>query len=158
MRKLWPPAVLTAALLLAAGCSSSGTSAPPGGGTSVAPRSTAPAVTTPVAPTHSTSTKPLSPANAEIAAAIGHAEHSGKRVLIDFGAGWCVDCRVLDTIFERPAVAPTVKKNYVVVPVNVHNFNFNMDISRKRALAVAKALSGAGFPAATRRRRTARRA
>ena len=73
----------------------------------------------------------MSPANAQIAAAIGRAKHSGKRVLIDFGAGWCVDCRVLDTIFERHAVAPTVHKNYVVVHVNVHNFNFNMDISRK---------------------------
>jgi len=130
-QRFWLPAALMTALL-AAGCSSSGTtapSAPAGGGsgrTMTAPHTTAPASP----PLSSASTKPPSAARAAIDAAITHAKRGGKRVLIDFGAGWCVDCKVLDTLFERRAVAPTLRKNFVVVHVNVHNFNYNMDISK----------------------------
>jgi protein disulfide-isomerase len=124
---------LIAAFLLAAGCSSSGTSAPPAargsGGRTITPPHTTVPVSLPPSPTRTVPAKPTG-AQADITTAIHRAKASGRRVLIDFGAGWCVDCRVLDTIMERPAVAPTVKKNFVIVHVNVHNFNFNMDISR----------------------------
>lgn len=128
------PAVVLAALLLAAGCSSSGTNAPPGGrSTAVAPTAqpvTTPATTPPATPNHTKPSGPGSPAaHARIAAAITQAESSGKRVLIDFGAGWCVDCRALDKLFENHRVAPKLEEGFVVAHVNVHNFNFNMDIS-----------------------------
>lgn len=131
-QRSWLPAALMSALL-AAGCSSSGTnepSAPAGGGsgrTMTAPHTTVPVSSPPLS---SASTKPPSAARAEIDAAVMHAKRAGKRVLVDFGAGWCVDCKVLDTLFERRAVAPTLRKNFVVVHVNVHNFNYNMDISK----------------------------
>ena len=46
---------------------------------------------------------PSDPAK-DIAAALTAAATEHKRVLIDFGADWCPDCRVLGALFEDPQV------------------------------------------------------
>jgi thiol:disulfide interchange protein len=58
------------------------------------------------------------------------ARASGKRVLIDFGADWCPDCRVLDQLYTSPSVAPILARDYVLVHIDVGHFDKNMDLSR----------------------------
>ncbi|GAA08821.1 putative thioredoxin protein [Acetobacter tropicalis NBRC 101654] len=68
--------------------------------------------------------------------AFAEARKTGRKVLIDFGANWCPDCRVLAGVLDHPAVAPWVQENFVVVPVNVDHFNKNMDIARKYGVTI----------------------
>ena len=43
-----------------------------------------------------------------------------KRVILDFGADWCVDCHVLENAFKNnPEIRPLVDRNFVVVHVNI---------------------------------------
>jgi thiol:disulfide interchange protein len=54
------------------------------------------------------------------------AEH--KRVLIDLGANWCADCRVLAGILDLGEVRHFVDTYFVVVNVDVGHFDRNLDI------------------------------
>ena len=84
---------------------------------------------------------PSDPA-ADIAAAIAAAKADGKHVLIDFGADWCPDCRVLGALFEDAAVAPIVASNFHVVHVDVGRRDKNAEI-----VAKYRATSDAWIPA-----------
>jgi protein disulfide-isomerase len=68
-------------------------------------------------------------ARADIAAAVAASKVDGKLVIIDFGANWCPDCRVLDKLYHDPTVSPTLAARFRVVPVDVGQFDKNMDIS-----------------------------
>ncbi|GEL50528.1 thioredoxin family protein [Acetobacter tropicalis] len=68
--------------------------------------------------------------------AFAAARKTNRKVLIDFGANWCPDCRVLAGVLSHPAIAPWVQENFVVVSVNVDHFNKNMDIARKYGVTV----------------------
>ena len=65
----------------------------------------------------------------EIAAALEASRAAGKLVLLDFGANWCLDCVVLEALFEDPEVAPYLAAHFIVVRVDVGQFNRNLDIS-----------------------------
>jgi len=67
-------------------------------------------------------------AKAQIDAALAQAKISGKQVLIDMGANWCPDCRVLAGVMAIPKVKGFVAENYEVVYVDVGRFNKNMDL------------------------------
>lgn len=67
-------------------------------------------------------------AHAQVDAAFAEAKRTGKNVLIDFGANWCPDCRLLSSVFEMPQVKPWKDSNFATVLVNVDRFNVNMDI------------------------------
>jgi thiol:disulfide interchange protein len=57
----------------------------------------------------------------QIADALVIAKRDGKNVLLQFGANWCGWCRKLHTLFEtNPEIAETLKKNYVVVLIDVN--------------------------------------
>lgn len=71
---------------------------------------------------------PASGARDEISHALAEAGKTHKRVLIIFGADWCYDCHVLDRALERPDIAPTLKKNYEVVHVDVGEGDKNQDL------------------------------
>ena len=73
---------------------------------------------------------PSDPA-ADIAAAIAAAGKDGRYVLIDFGADWCPDCRVLGALLDSPTVAPFVDANFHVVHVDVGRRDKNADIVAK---------------------------
>lgn len=62
---------------------------------------------------------PSSDAKKDIDAAIQAASKDGKHVLLDFGADWCPDCRVLGALFDDPAVAPFLAANFDVVHIDV---------------------------------------
>jgi protein disulfide-isomerase len=81
-------------------------------------------------------------ARSDITAALAASQADGKLVIIDFGANWCPDCRVLDKLYHDPTVSPTLEAKFRVVPVDVGEFDTNMDVSADYA-NVAKA----GIPA-----------
>src|SRR5215831_19087550 len=64
---------------------------------------------------------PSNPAR-DIADALSQAKHGHKYVLLDFGADWCVDCRVLETALREPAIQPFMRLHYVVVHIDVGEF------------------------------------
>ncbi len=63
--------------------------------------------------------------------ALAAARADGKLVFVDFGADWCLDCVVLDRLFQDSAVAPVLRAHYHVVKVDVGRFDRNLDISRR---------------------------
>jgi thiol:disulfide interchange protein len=59
--------------------------------------------------------------SAQIAAAVSQAQAQHKRVLVDFGANWCIWCRRLHSTFESdPSVAAALDRGFVVVMVDVN--------------------------------------
>ncbi|KTT67787.1 thioredoxin family protein [Sphingomonas sanguinis] len=67
-------------------------------------------------------------AKAAITAARARAVKAHKRVLIDLGGNWCLDCRLLAGVMETPQMRPFVAKHFEVVTVDVGRFDQNMDI------------------------------
>jgi thioredoxin 1 len=67
----------------------------------------------------------------DINAALAAALKDGKHVLLDFGADWCPDCRVLGALFEDPAVAPFAAANFHVVHIDVGRRDKNADVVAK---------------------------
>jgi thioredoxin 1 len=90
----------------------------------------------------STSFYPASDATHDIDAAFDAAAKDGKHVLLDFGADWCPDCRVLGTLFEDATVAPFVASNFHVVRIDVGRRDKNGDLATKY-----RATSGDWIPA-----------
>jgi thiol-disulfide isomerase/thioredoxin len=68
-------------------------------------------------------------AHRSLAAAIAAAKLSGKRVLVDFGANWCPDCRALGGIMDLDRVQAYVRAHYEVAIIDVGLFNKNLDIA-----------------------------
>jgi thiol:disulfide interchange protein len=68
-------------------------------------------------------------ARADINAALALAAREHREVLIDFGANWCPDCRALDVMFRSTQVEPLLRKDYVVVAVDVGRFNHNLNLA-----------------------------
>ncbi|GFE93318.1 thioredoxin family protein [Acetobacter persici] len=75
-------------------------------------------------------------AHAAVDAAFAQARKTGRKVLIDFGANWCPDCRVLAGVLTHPAVSPWVEQTFEVVSVNVDHFNQNMDLAKKFGITI----------------------
>lgn len=73
---------------------------------------------------------PSDPAK-DIAAALAAAKSDHKNVLIDFGADWCPDCRVLGALFEDAQVAPFVEENFHVIHVDVGRRDKNAEVVAK---------------------------
>jgi thiol:disulfide interchange protein len=59
---------------------------------------------------------------AQIAAALRTATGDHKRVILVLGANWCIWCRRLHAAFENdPAVSRALKKDFVLVDIDVNN-------------------------------------
>ena len=59
--------------------------------------------------------------SAQIASALARASAEHKRVIVDFGANWCIWCRRLHATFEGdPGVAGALRRGFVVVMVDVN--------------------------------------
>lgn len=55
------------------------------------------------------------PASAVVAGAVTTAKSSGRHVLIEFGASWCVWCRNFQAFVQSPDAGPVIAANFVVV-------------------------------------------
>jgi len=144
-RALGPLAAAAVCLAALAGCGSSNGSAASGDARAadrapVASSSgtpSAPAGTAPAAGEYDAARN----AAADIAAAKAASAEDGRPVLIDFGANWCPDCRVLGVTFTRPATAALVAR-YHLVRVDVGQFDHNLQV-----VARYVDLSTSGIPA-----------
>lgn len=67
----------------------------------------------------------------EINRALVTAIKQHKRILLDFGGNWCLDCHVLDNAFHQPRIAPLLNDNFVLVHVDVGRYDKNLDLAKK---------------------------
>ena len=72
-------------------------------------------------------------AKSQVDAALKRARKSRKPLLIDFGANWCADCRVLAGVLELPEMKPWIARHFELVQVDVGEFDRNLDIPRRFA-------------------------
>jgi thioredoxin 1 len=77
-------------------------------------------------------------ASKEIQAARLSAQKQNKRVLLVFGANWCIDCHILDRAFHQPRVAPLLEGNFVVVHVDVGQYDKNLSLARQYHVDLGK--------------------
>lgn len=70
-------------------------------------------------------------AGKDVDAALARAKQSGKPLLIDFGANWCVDCRVLAGVLELPEMRSWVAQHFELVQVDIGEFDRNLDLPRR---------------------------
>ncbi len=75
-------------------------------------------------------------AHAQIDRQFEAAKRSGRDVLIDFGANWCPDCRMLNGVLQMPEVKPWASSHFETVMVNVDRFNVNMDIPARYGVKI----------------------
>jgi len=80
----------------------------------------------------------LGDADEDLAAAMTRARSDGKRVLIELGADWCVDCIVLANVMRIPTLASFVADHYDVVLVDVGRFNRNTAIAERYGIALRR--------------------
>jgi len=74
---------------------------------------------------------PAGDAAKDVESALASARKDGKRVLLDFGADWCPDCRVLGRLFDDPGVAALADRNFHVVRIDVGRRDKNGDLATK---------------------------
>ncbi|MDF7777070.1 thioredoxin family protein [Sphingomonas sp. AOB5] len=79
-------------------------------------------------------------ARRDIAAATARAKKRKKPLLLDFGANWCVDCRVLAGVFELPEMKAWIARNFELVQIDVGQFDRNLDIPKRYGLAQLEAV------------------
>jgi thiol-disulfide isomerase/thioredoxin len=85
---------------------------------------------------------PVGDARVDIDAGVAAAKRDGKHVLLDFGADWCPDCRVLDVVMKDPIAKPFVDANFHIVRIDVGRRDRNGDLVEQY-----KATSGEWIPA-----------
>jgi hypothetical protein len=64
-------------------------------------------------------------APAVVAKAKAQARREHKRLLIDLGGNWCLDCRVLAGIMALPEMQPFLNSHFVIVKVDIGRFDKN---------------------------------
>ncbi|GAA2667973.1 thioredoxin family protein [Actinoplanes palleronii] len=64
-------------------------------------------------------------------------------MLIDFGADWCLDCRVLTELTQDPAVSAQLAEGFEVVSVDVGEFDRNLEVAQDLGVD----LNTSGIPA-----------
>jgi len=68
---------------------------------------------------------------AAIATALAQSRADHKLVLLDFGADWCVDCWILERLYQQPEVAPYLAQHFRVVHIDVGQFDHNLPTVNK---------------------------
>ncbi|GBQ14735.1 protein disulfide isomerase [Komagataeibacter rhaeticus DSM 16663] len=90
---------------------------------------------------------PADGARQSVDTAFRQARQTGQKVLLDFGANWCPDCRILAGVLAQPAIAAWVSQTFIVVTINVDRaagtttegarFNTNADIARDYGVTIS---------------------
>ena len=83
-----------------------------------------------------------SSAQADLDAALKQAADAHKRVLVEFGANWCSDCRVLDEHFHKPENAALLSSHFVLVHINVgnHGIDRNKELAQRFGIPLANGI------------------
>ncbi len=66
--------------------------------------------------------------NAALEAAKQSARENDRRVLLDFGADWCPDCREVLRLAHEPAVAELLASDYETVVIDVGRFDVHTEL------------------------------
>lgn len=74
-----------------------------------------------------------------LAHALVQANAQHKSVLLVFGANWCPDCRILDTILHS-SDASALTDQYVLVKLSVGSFDRNLDIAKRFDVPLSKGI------------------
>ena len=81
-------------------------------------------------------------APAKVKAADGH-----KAIFLHFGASWCIWCKRLDALLDRPDIKPVFEKYFVPVKLVVQENEKNKALENSGADALLKQLGGpSGLP------------
>ncbi len=72
----------------------------------------------------------------QVRRALLEARREHKRVLLDFGGNWCIDCKLLNLYFHESPNAELLKNYFVLVDVNIGNMDANLDIARRYGLSL----------------------
>jgi len=70
-------------------------------------------------------------ADADVARAFAEARALNKRVLIDLGANWCADCRILSGVMDVPDTHAFLAAHYAVAIVDIGRFDRNMQVPER---------------------------
>lgn len=78
--------------------------------------------------------------NVALAAAKEQARRENKRVLLEFVAPWCTDCREVAKIAAQEPAASVLREKYVLVPVNVGRFDRHKALLKEHQIKVIAAM------------------
>jgi len=76
----------------------------------------------------------------DVEAALKLAAGTHKRVLVDFGANWCGDCKVFDENLHKPENAAVLASHFILVHVNVgeQGIDHNGDLAQRYGIPLSK--------------------
>lgn len=75
---------------------------------------------------------------ADIDAALSKAAQEHKRVIVDFGGDWCIDCQVLEIYMHQAPNLDLLAQHFLVVHVWVGHEDANLDIAAKYGIPIGK--------------------
>ena len=70
-------------------------------------------------------------ADSAVAAARVRALKNGKRLLVDLGGNWCLDCRLLAGTIQTEPLKTWTARHFEVVTVDVGRFDKNLQVPRR---------------------------
>ena len=79
-------------------------------------------------------------ARSDIEAALSRATAENKDVLLEFGANWCPDCRVLAATMADAPLSERIATRYVVVRIDVGYWDKNLDVVKAWGNPIAKGI------------------
>ena len=45
-----------------------------------------------------------------------HAQH--KNIMLDFGASWCINCKLYDRMIDDPSIGPILSRHFIFITMN----------------------------------------
>jgi thioredoxin 1 len=79
-------------------------------------------------------------ARSDIQAALSRATAQNKDVLLEFGANWCADCRVLAATMADAPLSERIAARYLVVKIDVGYWDKNLDVVKAWGNPIAKGI------------------
>lgn len=74
-----------------------------------------------------------------VAAAFSKARAEHKQVMVVFGANWCADCRMLDSVLHAPE-AESLGQRFVTVKIDVGAFDKNLSLAKRFEVNLGKGI------------------